>query len=594
MAERSHTTQRLRHLPDLARQLLRSVFELCATAVGIAWLDPGSAPLVLLAVAAAVFPPFMLQASLAERDLRLRSHAAGLTRYYLDAMLGLIPIRAHGAERAVRRQHEQLLEKWAAAAFALQRTVLSLEAFQLVAIFGLVAWLLLSRLAHGAEVGRILLMIYWALNIPALGQDIGALARQLPYYRNLTLRLLEPLGAPEEEPHAAGSPREDIPVAASPNMLQRPGQPGQFPARQEARNGTGPTHGLNTPSSGPRPQHPIVDEPAPRHLKSQGIGVEPNVQSIPTPEIVVRRPSQPGHAPARQDDGPEITAPDCQPHPLPPRIDFRGVTVQAGGHSILRQIDLTIRGGEQIGILGPSGAGKSSLVAVLLGWLRPSEGEVLVDGRALDCESLRRSLAWVDPAVQLWNRSLLDNLRYGAHPSSAALQAAMHAASLRDVLEKLPDGLQTSLGEGGATLSGGQGQRVRLGRAMLRQDARLVILDEPFRGLDRQRRRELLAEARAYWKGATLLCITHDVDEARAFPRVLVIEHGRIVEDGDPRKLAVQQGSRYARMLHAETDVRTGMWSGSQWRRFRVESGRLVAGQVTESSERDRELMDLL
>ena len=217
-----------------------------------------------------------------------------------------------------------------------------------------------------------------------------------------------------------------------------------------------------------------------------------------------------------------------------------------------------------------------------------------MDGQPLDCESLRRSLAWVDPAVQLWNRSLLDNLRYGAHPSSAALQAAMQAASLRDVLEKLPDGLQTSLGEGGATLSGGQGQRVRLGRAMLHQDARLVILDEPFRGLDRQRRRELLAEAREYWKGATLLCITHDVDEARAFHRVLVIEHGRIVEDGNPRELAVENGSRYGRMLHAETDVRTGMWSGSQWRRFRVESGRLVAGQVTESSERDRELMDLL
>ena len=85
------------------------------------------------------------------------------------------------------------------------------------------------------------------------------------------------------------------------------------------------------------------------------------------------------------------------------------------------------------------------------------------------------------------------------------LQEVIAAADLRDVLERLPDGLQTLVGESGALLSGGEGQRVRLGRALKRKQARLVILDEPFRGLDRHTRHELLLRARSHWRGSTLL-----------------------------------------------------------------------------------------
>src|SRR5207247_204276 len=154
--------------------------------------------------------------------------------------------------------------------------------------------------------------------------------------------------------------------------------------------------------------------------------------------------------------------------------------------------------GSHVAIVGPSGAGKSSLVGLLLGWHKPSVGRVVVDGEPLGgarLARLRRETAWVDPAIQLWNRSLLDNLRSGA----------------RD--------------------QGGEGQRVRFGRALVRGDARLVILDEPFRGLDRTKRRELLSKARELWRGATLLCVTHDVAETLGFERVLVVEGGRVVED---------------------------------------------------------------
>jgi ATP-binding cassette subfamily B protein len=215
----------------------------------------------------------------------------------------------------------------------------------------------------------------------------------------------------------------------------------------------------------------------------------------------------------------------------------------------------------------------------LLGWHRPSQGQILVDGQPLDglkIQALRREIAWVDPAVQVWNRSLYDNLRYGIeHSQGRPLGETIQRADLFDVMERLPDGLKTVLGESGGLVSGGEGQRVRLGRAMLRPQVRLAILDEPFRGLDREKRRNLLAQARDLWQGVTLLCVTHDVGETLHFPRVIVIEAGRILEDGDPQTLAADPASRYRQLLDAEDAVRKNMWAGVSWRRFIMTDGRL-------------------
>jgi ABC-type transport system involved in cytochrome bd biosynthesis fused ATPase/permease subunit len=294
-----------------------------------------------------------------------------------------------------------------------------------------------------------------------------------------------------------------------------------------------------------------------------------------------------------------VQAPDRvdAPHPAsfptatPPgvAIVLEGVRVRAAGHTILDKLDLDIEAGAHVAIVGPSGAGKSSLVGLLLGWHRPASGRVLIDGWPLDrerLERLRRATAWVDPTVQLWNRALLDNLCYGvAATASPPLDRVLEAADLRELLAQLPDGLQTRLGEGGALVSGGEGQRVRLGRGLLRPGVRLVILDEPFRGLDRERRRALLARARCWWQAATLLCITHDVGETQGFERVLVVEGGQIVEDGAPADLAAQPGSRYRALLEAERQVREGLWSSGIWRRLRLEGGRLV--EARQSGERD-------
>jgi ATP-binding cassette subfamily B protein len=252
--------------------------------------------------------------------------------------------------------------------------------------------------------------------------------------------------------------------------------------------------------------------------------------------------------------------------------------VRAAGHTILDAINLRIRPGEHVAIVGLSGAGKSTLLGLLLGWHRLGEGHIAVDGRVLGGagqEALRRDTAWVDPAIQVWNRPLLDNLRYSSRDDALArIGDAIDAAHLRQVLQKLPQGLQTWLGEAGALLSGGEGQRVRLARALVQPGVRLALLDEPFRGLDREQRSRLLGDARHWWRGATMLCVTHDVGETLGFERVLVIEDGRIIEDGVPGRLA-QTPSRYRELLGAEHRVRDELWNGDYWRRLTMQDGRL-------------------
>lgn len=506
MAERSHSVHQLRRLPTLGTNLIQQTLTLILTVVGIIWLDPASAALAILSGLAAIGLPWLAQSPLRERDLRVRTHLGALSRFYLDSLLGLVPIRVHGAERAVRREHEGLVIEWGQASLDLLQTSLWVEGLQMVFGFGLAAWLLFQHLIGGGEVGSVLLLVYWALQLPMLGQEIALLARQYPGQRNITLRLLEPLGAPEA-----------VSAEPSPTSISSTGEAARFSASwgESERDGS-------------------------------------------NPETI---------------KGIEIT--------------LNGLTVRAAGHTILEDINLCLAPGSHVAIVGPSGAGKSSLVGLLLGWHRPAAGQILVDGQPLTEQQLlqlRRQTAWVDPAVQLWNRSLLNNLSYGQTLTPALpLGTVIEQADLIGLLEKLPTGLQHSLGEGGALLSGGEGQRVRLGRAMLQPQARLVILDEPFRGLDREKRRLLLARTRQYWPQATLLCITHDVGQTREFERVLVIEAGHIAEDGCPAELAGRPDSRYRALLKAEEAVQEGLWSSAEWRRLWLEGGHLTERTLAQS-----------
>jgi ATP-binding cassette subfamily B protein len=271
--------------------------------------------------------------------------------------------------------------------------------------------------------------------------------------------------------------------------------------------------------------------------------------------------------------------------PAPDRgkaIALRGVTARAGGHDVLRDVTLAIAPGSHVAIVGASGAGKSSLIALLLGLLEVGEGSIAVDGAPLDPPAiarLRRETAWVDPTVTLWKRTLVENVVFGNDGAAASRAAdAIDAADLARVLEGLPDGMQTAIGEGGARLSGGQGQRVRLARALLRDRVRLVLLDEAFRGLERDRRRALLRRARSAWRDATMLVVSHDVSDVIDLDRVLVVSDGRVVEDGVPSVLARTPGSRFRALAAGDAELRAALFGGD-WRRVRVEAGGVTDGE---------------
>jgi ATP-binding cassette subfamily B protein len=282
------------------------------------------------------------------------------------------------------------------------------------------------------------------------------------------------------------------------------------------------------------------------------------------------------------------TEPSPESRPAPeaeaPRgaaLTMKDVEVKAAGFTILQGLNLTVRPGEHVAIVGPSGAGKSSLVGILLGWHRPSSGSVEVDGEPLEgefLERLRRETAWVEPEVTLWNKSMVDNLAYGVELADVLPRVgkALREADLIEFLDKLPQGLQTHLGEAGSLLSNGQGQRVRLGRALLRPGVRLVIFDEPFRGLERDRRGELLKRARQEFEGKTLLCIMHDIAETLSFDRVLVIKGGELVEDGSPRALAEREDSVYRALLDEEAAVLGDLSGRGGWKRLFLSQGALI------------------
>ena len=232
-----------------------------------------------------------------------------------------------------------------------------------------------------------------------------------------------------------------------------------------------------------------------------------------------------------------------------------------------------------ISIVGKSGAGKSTFVGLFLGWNRTASGELRIDGKPMSqsvVEMLRQQSIWVDPSVQIWNRSLYENIIYGSPDSnSTSMEQVLEGAELFDVLQNLPDGLQSKLGENGGLVSGGEGQRVRIGRAIYKSNPRLVILDEPFSGLERTRRQKLLTNLRQRWQDTSLLCVTHDIVDTLGFDQVLVMENGQIIENGKPTELAAETDSTYYRMLKADRSAWESLWSNQQWRKLWLEKGKL-------------------
>jgi ATP-binding cassette subfamily B protein len=241
-------------------------------------------------------------------------------------------------------------------------------------------------------------------------------------------------------------------------------------------------------------------------------------------------------------------------HPLAVRggaIQFKNVGFRyPSGQQVLKSFDLEVPAGQKVGLVGRSGAGKSTLIALLQRLYDPDSGEVLIDGQNIahvTQESLRGSIAVVQQDISLFQRSVLENLRYGRpEASDEEVFRAVEAARCTEFINRLPEGFETLVGERGMKLSGGQRQRLAIARAFL-MNAPIVVLDEATSALDTESEQSIQEALSRLFKGRTVIAIAHRLSTLAAFDRIVVLDRGIIVEDGAPRLLLQTRGP-YSRM----------------------------------------------
>jgi len=217
----------------------------------------------------------------------------------------------------------------------------------------------------------------------------------------------------------------------------------------------------------------------------------------------------------------------------------------------LREVSATMRAGEQLGVVGPSGCGKSTLMALMLRYYDPTEGRILVNGRDLrdwDLGSVRQAFGLVPQDVILFSGTIRDNIVYTREARDAAeVDRALARAEAAEFVGKLEKGIDTEIGERGISLSGGQKQRLSIARALL-TDPELLVLDNCTSALDGETEQRLLAALREAMAGKTAITVSHRVASVASCDRVLVMNQGRVIEEGAPGKL-LEAGGYFAEIF---------------------------------------------
>jgi len=240
-------------------------------------------------------------------------------------------------------------------------------------------------------------------------------------------------------------------------------------------------------------------------------------------------------------------------------VTFQNVSFRhRDGNQVFENLDLNLASGQRVGLVGPSGAGKTTLFALLQRFYEVEEGRVLLDGQDIARvteESLRAAIAVVPQDVSLFHRSIMENIRYGRPDASDdEVFAAAHAARCSDFIAALPRGLATMVGDRGTKLSGGQRQRVAIARAFLK-NAPLLLLDEATSALDSESEDAIRDALARLVRGRTVIAIAHRLSTVRTFDRIVVLQGGRIVEDGPPDQLMRSRGP-YRELLRRQMIVK--------------------------------------